>query len=1471
MSLTGRKRFLSDLSELQAVSKRGWELHGVQIKGLRSGDDEGSVEFTLIYDGDPISKPLLLITAYDQQDDAHETVSEVLENVSSSSAKPLKDTISRLVKSISSALGLCEDDDEMEEAEDDSDDDDGHASLDGEGMEIFQHKDVAHQMAALKRDFLEIVAADWKPGLMSTPPNALAAWDRRLLLPDQHLTLIISGFRGSYPPLSETGQVASGFAKIRFHVGLSDGKPSRDVVEATTRDYGLKEDERFVPEPEPAPPEFDEDDPDTWDIQEKEPTPELEPVHEPGRFDKFSLSTSLNSLLNDSLIPLIQLRVKFGIGWAGAEMLLAHHTEKQISPEMAYEYLAGHIQAVDLEERAIAHLPLDPLFRPKGAGITSINLPLVAFSYLLRRVLLCPRFCLVCHQRIQTDFVAIKPYVCEKGLCAYQFYALSFGTSIEYDIVHNPAVVDLLVSFAYASALEGQLKEELPVGIGLRVPKPSRTVGDRTFQNYMSTATQVAAFEGEPEADGLYDFDRLPIASQRGAIVDMLSKIPKVSEMRQYLLRITPASKARGRQTIRNMNDDTPAAAWTLLRWCVASCTAYIEELCTPSERVQGIETNAMYHQFRFSVGSPQAEAKFQAAVQTAMSTNSNAKKYPTLYAWHGSPLMNWHSIIRQGLHFKDIAHGRAYGNGVYFAKDGNISMSYSRAATSRWKNSELAPSTALAIAEIVNLPEKFVSTNPYFVVPEVTWISTRYLLVQSSAIQQTLKEEDSTMAIKTLTIDPKNGFVLNNKPIGIPLRIDQLDLVMQKNRKEYKEKSYDEEDLAVFKFEDNAEPPRPPPPADDWKHDPSWVEQTDYQLLSAPTQASPMSTMHLQKEFKYMMEEQRKAKSLRELGYFISPEVMGDNLFQWIVELHSFDKDLPLARDMASKKVNSLLFEIRFPPNFPHSPPFFRLIKPRLLPFLQGGGGHVTAGGSICMDLLVQDGWLPSYNIAAVLLQIRMAISSTEPRPARLAPGDDWKRAYGVHEAFEGIVLMFTVYLLRINNLQVSIERQRLMGGEYLKEPGIYYADSRAAIHRYIVPPLSRLLLDAEGGHKFALGVLKGGLGPRDQGLDDEILQVELWDKKLANPVGLAAGFDKDGEAVNSLFDLGFSWVEVGSVTPRPQEGNPRPRVFHLTQDKAVINRYGFPSKGATSVLTRLQARYASSGTTHSQNASLREGQILSINLGKNKSSPPDSLGDFLVGVRTFGPLADVLVVNVSSPNTPGLRNLQSRGMLIELLDAVKKERDALQIDRELPKVLVKIAPDLSAEELQDVAEAVRETNFDGVIVSNTTIQRPTNLKSFNRKETGGLSGPPLRTLTLKALKTIRPLLPASIPIIGCGGISTGDDALEFARAGATTVQIYTSLAYDGAGAPRRIKDEITQRLKETNLTWMDVVKEGQKGAWKKPREETVPIDTASGLTESIQEGANRLAAMGERLIEVLKEDNLQVADKIQQSIARE
>jgi len=231
---------------------------------------------------------------------------------------------------------------------------------------------------------------------------------------------------------------------------------------------------------------------------------------------------------------------------------------------------------------------------------------------------------------------------------------------------------------------------------------------------------------------------------------------------------------------------------------------------------------------------------------------------------------------------------------------------------------------------------------------------------------------------------------------------------------------------------------------------------------------------------------------------------------------------------------------------------------------------------------------------------------------------------------------------------------------------------------------------------------------------------------------------------------------------------------------------------------------------------------------------------------------------VNVSSPNTPGLRNLQSRGLLIELLGAVVKERAAITKSgllgkgRDPPKLLLKIAPDLSESELKDVAEAVLETGIDGVIVSNTTVQRPMGLKSKNQHETGGLSGPPLKPLALKALRTLRGLLPASVPLIGCGGISTGQDAVEYARAGATTVQLYTSFSHSGVGTPRRIKDEITQILEAQGKAWMDVVKEGQLVARQenKPEKKEAPKETTQ-----LADRAGKVLAAGEELIGVLKD----------------
>ncbi|KAG6910039.1 hypothetical protein DXG01_013763 [Tephrocybe rancida] len=389
-----------------------------------------------------------------------------------------------------------------------------------------------------------------------------------------------------------------------------------------------------------------------------------------------------------------------------------------------------------------------------------------------------------------------------------------------------------------------------------------------------------------------------------------------------------------------------------------------------------------------------------------------------------------------------------------------------------------------------------------------------------------------------------------------------------------------------------------------------------------------------------------------------------------------------------------------------------------------------------------------------------------------------------------------------------------------------------RFPLHRYILNPVLRQSLDAETSHKLAVKVLKTGLGPRDPCSDDSRLKSEFLGKQISNPIGLAAGFDKDGEAIDGLFNLGFSWVEIGSVTPKPQPGNPRPRVFHLPEDSGLINRYGFPSQGHVSVVARLRARIPAFQQVH-DNAALRTDSVLAVNLGKNKDSPADAIDDFISGVRTFGPYSDVLVVNVSSPNTPGLRGLQNRDLLEKLLDGVTKARDELPVSAftsTRPKLVLKLSPDLDEAQIIDIADVIKKSRIEGVIVSNTTIERPKSLTNPNKVETGGLSGKPVKPYSLKALRTLRSHLPPSIPLIGCGGIFTGADALEYGKAGASLVQVYTGFGYDGVGACRRIKDELTEELKKEGTTWGEVVKKAVDELSLKPEAKTSSSSEVAG-----------------------------------------
>ncbi|KAK9990273.1 hypothetical protein SO802_025258 [Lithocarpus litseifolius] len=349
--------------------------------------------------------------------------------------------------------------------------------------------------------------------------------------------------------------------------------------------------------------------------------------------------------------------------------------------------------------------------------------------------------------------------------------------------------------------------------------------------------------------------------------------------------------------------------------------------------------------------------------------------------------------------------------------------------------------------------------------------------------------------------------------------------------------------------------------------------------------------------------------------------------------------------------------------------------------------------------------------------------------------------------------------------------------------------------------------LLDPEVGHRLAVSAAARGWIPREKRPDPSNIGLEVWGRKFSNPIGLAAGFDKNAEAVDGLLGLGFGFVEVGSVTPVPQEGNPKPRIFRLPEG-AIINRCGFNGEGVVAVAKRLDAQHGkrkldetsrnpSSSTDEAKHRGKAGPGILGVNLGKNKTSE-DAAADYVHGVHTLSQYADYLVINVSSPNTPGLRMLQGRKQLEDLVKKVQAARDEMQWGKEgPPPLLVKIAPDLSKEDLEDIAAVALALCLDGLIISNTTVSRPDPVsKNPVSREVGGLSGKPLFNLSTKILKEMYVLTKGKIPLIGCGGVSSGGDAYQKIRAGATLVQLYTAFGYGGPALIPQIKAELAECL---------------------------------------------------------------------------
>ena len=876
--------------------------------------------------------------------------------------------------------------------------------------------------------------------------------------------------------------------------------------------------------------------------------------------DPLFIDSPLNGLFRERFAAILKYRLACAYPWGGAELFFHDVQGKNFNDVDTADprYLAHE----DMKGRTLPQIVTADTIEETISGI-ALSLPLVAMQFLLRHFVRCTEFCLVCHCRVDGTFEALKPYVCSRPLCLYQYMSLGFGPSIGWEIITQPYVVDVLTSFCYISARNGKLKD-FPTGIAMRVPmlpqvgapaqadqysyhgvlpvdtKSSLPDAKHTYEKSFSARLDransellIIALQQNPvragdwlavqstanhnvyhyrvadaslcptvrlEGDGVFlanhkappksgsatttqiesveveggffdvdvwvydqDFDVLSDIQKRNCVVMLLDTLPPILSLREHLLSSGADSQLR--------RHDVSESALNLLRWIIASnrsCIMQVDKLADKhagskplkhfsdtgsEERCSGMDE---YMQFRFAQGAPDKEQRFITCVNE-VAERTKSTRHPTIFAWHGSPIGNWHGILREGLHFKDTMHGRAYGHGVYMSNSVHTSLGYSAmggyggsGGAPNWPNSDLKISSAISLNEVVNCPGEFVSSTPHYVVNQLDWIQTRYLFVKTGKpchtttsapivsyqqdparpamgagntavvipITAVSKSRRPVVDTKTLQNGTKKAKVIGtvSQQTAEDAQDDADSVVSDIADREYLDSDMEDEVVApiVLKEISNGRVKRPRNAVDMASSKvadlsltnfvPGSLDLSSLKMLKEPAYATPAATKRLAKTLQELVKVQ-KSTPLHELGWYIDADKV-ENMFQWIVELHSFEKSLPLATDMKKAGLTSIVLEMRFTADYPFSPPFIRVVRPRFLPFLAGGGGHVTAGGAICMELLTNNGWLVTNSIESVLLQIRMAISSTEPKPARLEGlGGRYGvggGSYGVGEAIE-------------------------------------------------------------------------------------------------------------------------------------------------------------------------------------------------------------------------------------------------------------------------------------------------------------------------------------------------------------------------------------------------------------------------------------------------------------------------------------
>ncbi|KAI5798015.1 hypothetical protein DFH27DRAFT_97404 [Peziza echinospora] len=819
---------------------------------------------------------------------------------------------------------------------------------------------------------------------------------------------------------------------------------------------------------------------------------------EEGGFKGFFISTPLNELLNSRLIELVKHRIDYRFQWNGAEKFLADYQGRSPPQNAPIEY-----QVPEAEKITSPLVSADAL-DDEAYNTNNISFPLVAMQFTLRHLVRCTEFCLVCHSKVHTEFEALKPYVCSNPLCLYQYMSLGFGPSIEYEILSQPLVVDLLICFCYTAARSYTL-EEFPTGMNLRIPpvnfkyeakliaspqyqlldismiKPPLQVGDwlqiqspaRTLSQHCRVEEVVSgkAFLSPPIKDiqpkapstafpckdiedssepqtvvfSRYDinFDELEKGRKRDAIVKMLDTLPSVEQMKSWLEERTRMGEE---VTLKNWRERISPAAWGILRWIIASNRSCIIAAKNENEKKGGVQNSydervwgmGQWTQFRFAMGAPDKEQRFVSNVKAYLENSPSGSPEPTIFAFHGSSLDNWHSIIREGLHFKKATNGRAYGNGCYHSLSLATSLQYCKASAagsgigSTWRQSNLNATHAVSLNEIINVPHQFVSKTPHLVIDQLDWIQTRYLFVYSPTLNKNPRQNDTLKPPRSFLKQDPNWVPVNDRgekliiPTGAttsrgvsapekpqPASSGLLSRIVsrQKAKKDAGD-GYDSDDSMVTEDEDRelladeqekvsksqqliSKLFKKGNPSD---FRPDALNLKGIQMLPPPTYASSMATKRLQAELKALLKLQENTP-LHELGWYINPNII-TNMYQWVFEFHSFDEALPLAQDMKASAITSVVLEARFGSNFPMSPPFIRVIRPRFLPFHLGGGGHVTQGGALCMELLTNNGWSAVSSMESVFLQVRMAMTSQEPKPARLNPGSGRNTPYETNQA---------------------------------------------------------------------------------------------------------------------------------------------------------------------------------------------------------------------------------------------------------------------------------------------------------------------------------------------------------------------------------------------------------------------------------------------------------------------------------------